>query len=143
MYVAYIYIFLEINAIYTVSVVLLFLFWNLEKMGNSNATLPHDEKSSECLYHLICYQCPRNCVLLSQMFSDLKASQWTQNEVFALISEVETKKDEFDNPTIKKVKFGIELQMSWILKDFTNLQPYARKSGTIWKIGIFNCLMLS
>lgn len=76
------------------------------------------------------------------MFSDLKASQWTEDEVFALIRRWRPKKDEFDNPTIKKVNFEIELQRSWILKDLTNLQPCARKSGTIWKFGIFNCLML-
>lgn len=65
------------------------------------------------------------------MFSDLKASQWTEDEVFALIRRWRPKKDEFDNPTIKKVNFEIELQRSLILKDLTNLQPCARKSGTI------------
>lgn len=46
------------------------------------------------------------------MFSDLKASQWTEDEVFALIRRWRPKKDEFDNPTIKKVNFEIELQRS-------------------------------
>lgn len=55
MYVVYIFFFLEINVIYIVSVVLLFLFWNLEKMGDFNVILFYDEKLSECLYYLICY----------------------------------------------------------------------------------------
>lgn len=71
------------------------------------------------------------------MFSDMKASQWTHDEVLALIMEVESKKDELDNPTLKKCEVWNRIADKLNSEEFYKSSAMCEKKWNNLKIPYF------